>query len=157
MKSQLWEGFCYVSTSNLIATGQLLVLNQVQQLSFFLVQCFKKLDPQRFFLNLLDRWAGTTGATEVLDTVDSLGDKLIDKFITKTVNGVKYFGCSGGTRPSIQQIKKESLWIQLLEALHQEEAELLDLVKDKKLTSRYKITRANVAEAFPELGLQDEA
>ena len=83
--------------------------------------------------------------------------RLIDKFITKTVNGVKLYGCSGTPRPSIQQIKKEALWIQLLEALHQEEAEVLDLVKDKKLTSRYKITRANVIEAFPELHLQDEA
>ena len=80
--------------------------------------------------------------------------RLIDKFITKTVNGVKYFGCSGSTRPTIQQIKKEAMWIQLLEVLHQEEAEVLDLVKDKKLNTRYKITCANVAEAFPELGLQ---
>lgn len=82
--------------------------------------------------------------------------RMLDKFITKTVAGVKYYGCSGTTKPSIQQIKKESMWIQLLEALHMDEADLLDLIKDKKLTSRYKITKANVAEAFPELGLQNE-
>ena len=45
------------------------------------------------------------------------------------------------------------MWIQLLEALHQEEAEVLDLIKDKKLTDRYKITKQNVIDAFPELGL----
>ena len=81
--------------------------------------------------------------------------RLLDKFITKTVGGVTYYGCSGTPKPRLQQIKKEHMWIQLLEALHSEEAELLDLVKDKKLTSRYKITKQNVIDAFPELGLQD--
>ena len=81
--------------------------------------------------------------------------RLLDKFITKTVGGVTYHGCSGTTKPRIQQIKKEHMWIQLLEALHAEEAELLDLVKDKKLTSRYKITKQNVIDAFPELGLEN--
>lgn len=83
--------------------------------------------------------------------------RVLDKFITKTVNNVKYFGCSGTTRPSIQQLKKENMWIQLLEALHADEAEVLDLIKDKKLTSRYKVTRQNVIDAFPELNLQNEA
>lgn len=82
--------------------------------------------------------------------------RILDKFITKTVNGVKYYGCSGTAKPSIQQLKKENMWIQLLEALHVEEAELLDLVKDKKLTSRYKVTKQNVIDAFPELGIQNE-
>ena len=82
--------------------------------------------------------------------------RLIDKFITKTINGMTLYGCSGQTRPSIKQLKKEALWIQLLEALHPDEANLLDLVKDKKLTSRYKITRQNVIDAFPELGLQND-
>lgn len=82
--------------------------------------------------------------------------RLLDKFIKKTVNGVTYYGCSGRPQPSIQQLKKEALWIQLLEALHPDEAEVLDLVKDKKLTSRYKITKQNVIDAFPELGLQND-
>lgn len=82
--------------------------------------------------------------------------RMLDKFIKKTINGVTYFGCSGQTKPRIAQIKKEQMWVQLLEALHAEEAEVLDLIKDKKLTSRYKITRQNVIDAFPELGLQDE-
>ncbi len=81
--------------------------------------------------------------------------RLLDKFIKKTVNGVTYFGCSGSTKPRIQQIKKEHMWIQLLESLHQDEAELLDLVKDGGLTTRYKVTKQNVIDAFPELGLQD--
>ena len=82
--------------------------------------------------------------------------RLLEKFIKKTVNGVTVYGCSGTPQPRIQQIKKEQLWIQLLESLHADEAEILDLIKDKKLTDRYKITRQNVIDAFPELGLQNE-
>ena len=81
--------------------------------------------------------------------------RLLEKFIKKTVNGVTYYGCSNGVKPSMQQLRKEKLWIQILEALHSEEASLLDLVKDKKLTSRYKITKQNVIDAFPELKLQN--
>lgn len=82
--------------------------------------------------------------------------RLIDKMIKKEVNGVTYYGCSGKTRPSVQQLKKEALWIQLLESLHADEAEVLDLIKDKKLNTRYKITKQNVVDAFPELKLQDQ-
>ena len=82
--------------------------------------------------------------------------RLLPTFIKKTINGVTYYGCSNNVRPQMQQLKKENLWIQILESLHHEELEMLDLVKDKKLTSRYKITRQNVIDAFPELKLQDE-
>ena len=82
--------------------------------------------------------------------------RLLTKFITKTVGGVTYFGCSNTPKPNMQQLKKENLWIQILESLHAEEASVLDLVKDKKLTTRYKITKQNVIDAFPELLLQNE-
>ena len=82
--------------------------------------------------------------------------RMLEKFIKKTVNGVTYYGCSNNVRPQMQQLKKENLWIQILEALHPEEAEVLDLIKDKKLTSRYKITKQNVIDAFPELLLQND-
>ena len=82
--------------------------------------------------------------------------RMLEKFIKKTVNGITYYGCSNSPRPQMQQLKKENLWIQILESLHEEEASVLDLVKDKKLTSRYKITKQNVIDAFPELGLQEE-
>ena len=82
--------------------------------------------------------------------------RLLEKFIKKTVNGVTWYGCSNQTRPQMQQLKKENLWIQILESLHPEESQVLDLIKDKKLTSRYKITKQNVIDAFPELKLQDE-
>ena len=45
------------------------------------------------------------------------------------------------------------MWVQLLEGLHPEEANMMDLVKDGKITDRYKITKQNVIDAFPELCL----
>ena len=82
--------------------------------------------------------------------------RLLDKMIKKEINGVTYYGCSGTTKPVVQQLKKEALWIQLLESLHADEAELLDLIKDKKLTTRYKVTKQNVIDAFPELKLDKQ-
>ena len=80
----------------------------------------------------------------------------IEKFIKKDFGRFFVYGCSGAQKPRIQQLKKESLWLQLLENLHRDEAEVLDLVKDKQLNKKYKITKQNVIDAFPELKLQDE-
>lgn len=52
---------------------------------------------------------------------------------------------------SLKQMKREQLFIQMLEGLHQEEAELLCLVKDKLLQDKYRITKAVVEEAFPQI------
>ena len=43
------------------------------------------------------------------------------------------------------------MFIQILEGLHPLDAEILCLVKDKKLYDKYKITKANVAEAYPDI------
>jgi len=60
-----------------------------------------------------------------------------------------YLFFKGGS--SINQTTRENLFIQLLEGLHEEEAQLLVLVKDKGLQKKYKITRACVEEAFPHI------
>ena len=48
-------------------------------------------------------------------------------------------------------MKKEVMFIQLLEALHSSEAELVCLMKDKQVHKRFKITKAVVQDAFPEI------
>lgn len=48
-------------------------------------------------------------------------------------------------------VKRETMFIQLLESLHSSEAELLCLVKDKQLHRRYKITKPVIQEAFPDI------
>ena len=57
-----------------------------------------------------------------------------------------------GGNDKISQMKRETMFIQLLEGLSAEEAELLCLVKDGRLTEKYKrITKAVVSEAFPSI------
>lgn len=49
------------------------------------------------------------------------------------------------------QTKREVMFIQLLESLHQSEAEILCLIKDKQLHKRFKLTKVVVQEAFPDI------
>lgn len=51
----------------------------------------------------------------------------------------------------IAQTKRESMFIQMLEALHESEAELMCLVKDKQLHKRFKITKVVVQDAYPDI------
>ena len=60
-----------------------------------------------------------------------------------------YLFFKGGA--NVSQTRRETLFIQLLEGLHQGEAEVLCLVKDKKLGKRWKITKQCVEEAFPQI------
>ena len=59
-----------------------------------------------------------------------------------------YLFFKGGSS-SLKQSQRENLFIQMLEGLQEDEAELLILVKDKALNKRYRITRACVETAFP--------
>lgn len=56
-----------------------------------------------------------------------------------------------GGNAAINSIRRESMFINILEGLHPLEAEILILVKDKKLDTKYKITKEIVAEAYPDI------
>ena len=57
-----------------------------------------------------------------------------------------------GGQDTLKSLKRESMFVQLLEGLAAEEAELLVLVKDGQLNKKYKrITKAVVQEAFPQI------
>ena len=56
-----------------------------------------------------------------------------------------------GGNDTLSPIRRESIFIQLLEGLHPDEAKIVCLVKDKKLTDEYKITKEIVAEAYPDI------
>ncbi len=60
-----------------------------------------------------------------------------------------YHFFKGGS--SIKQAKREQMFIQMLEGLSSGEAEALILAKDKKIGKRWKITKACVTEAYPEI------
>ena len=57
-----------------------------------------------------------------------------------------------GGDPRLKALKRETMFVQLLEGLSAEEAELLCLVKDGNLNDKYKrITKSVVSEAFPQI------
>lgn len=61
-----------------------------------------------------------------------------------------YYFVKGGA-DNIPMIRRESMFIQMLEGLHPDEAEILCLVKDKALHKKYRITKNVVTEAFPSI------
>ena len=56
-----------------------------------------------------------------------------------------------GGNDAMSNIRRESMFINLLQGLHPLEAEIICLVKDKRLEEKYKITQDVVAEAFPDI------
>lgn len=61
----------------------------------------------------------------------------------------KFFYFIKGGADNVPGVKKENMFLQMLEGLYKDEAEVVCLVKDKKLQKKYRITLAVVKEAFP--------
>ena len=60
-----------------------------------------------------------------------------------------------GGNDRLSNMKRENMLIQLLESLHADEAEIVNLVKDGDLQSKYKITRSVVEQAYPDINWRD--
>ena len=56
-----------------------------------------------------------------------------------------------GGNDGISSLRRETMFIQMLEGLHPKEAEIMVLVKDKSLQKKYKITRSAVEQAYPDI------
>jgi len=56
-----------------------------------------------------------------------------------------------GGNDRLSAIRRETMFIQLLEGLHPSEAKIICLVKDKNLESEYKITYDMVVQAYPDI------
>jgi hypothetical protein len=56
-----------------------------------------------------------------------------------------------GGNDSLSSLRRETMFINILEGLHPKEAEILVLVKDKRLQTKYKITKEVVIEAYPDI------
>ena len=61
-----------------------------------------------------------------------------------------YNFCKGGN-PSLSNLRRETMFINILQGLHPREAQILILVKDKNLESQYKIGKEIVSMAYPEI------
>lgn len=56
-----------------------------------------------------------------------------------------------GGNDTMNNIRRETMFINILEGLHPLEAEIICLVKDKNLSTKYKITKEVVSEAYPDI------
>ena len=67
-----------------------------------------------------------------------------------------YNFCKGGN-PSLSNLRRETMFINILQGLHPREAQILILVKDKNLESEYKINKEIVSMAYPEIHWGDRS
>ena len=56
-----------------------------------------------------------------------------------------------GGNDKLSKTRRETMFIQMLEGLHPEEAEIICLVKDKQLGTKFKLTKEQVSKAFPDI------
>ena len=56
-----------------------------------------------------------------------------------------------GGNDQLSSLRRETMFINILEGLHPLEAEIVCLVKDKNLESKYKISKEVVSEAYPDI------
>ena len=63
----------------------------------------------------------------------------------------KFYNFLKGGNPSLSSLRRETMFIDMLQGMHPLEAEILILVKDGRLEDRYKITKEIVSEAFPDI------
>ena len=63
----------------------------------------------------------------------------------------KFYNFLKGGNNGLSSLRRETMFINILEGLHPLEAEILILVKDKKLTDKYKITKEIAAAAYPQI------
>ena len=101
---------------------------------------------------LSDKVNQLVGTMEYFDTT-SLGNAADMKKGKTTIRKewTKFYNFCKGGNDQLKSLRRETMFIQILEGLHPLDAEILCLVKDKKLETKYKITKEIVSEAYPDI------
>ena len=73
------------------------------------------------------------------------GKTTLRKEYTKFYNFVK------GGNPGLSNLRRETMFINILSGLHPLEAQIVCLIKDKKLETKYKISKELVSKAYPDI------
>jgi hypothetical protein len=63
----------------------------------------------------------------------------------------RFYNFIRGGNDGLSSLRRETMFINVLQGLHPLEAEILILIKDKKLETKYKIGFDNVKTAFPDI------
>ncbi len=92
---------------------------------------------------------------QAVDTMGDLSSSSIgssdQKHTTIRTEYTKFYNFIKGGNDSLSTLRRENIFINLLEGLHPLEAEIICLCKDKKLQEKYKITKEIVSEAYPDI------
>jgi len=81
----------------------------------------------------------------------SLGSSDKQGHTTIRIEYVNFYHFLKGGNDALNSIRRETMFINILEGLHPLEAEILCLVKDKKLEDRYKVTKDVVTKAYSDI------
>ena len=90
-------------------------------------------------------YSGTLSTKISLGAGDSNGRTTIRREFKNFYQFVK------GGNPGLNSIRRETMFINILQGLHPLEAEIMCLVKDGNLEDRYKITKEVVSEAYSDI------
>jgi len=63
----------------------------------------------------------------------------------------RFYNFVRGGNDGLSSLRRETMFINVLQGLHPLEAEIICLCKDKKLETKYKISKEVVAEAYPDI------
>ena len=108
--------------------------------------------------NLEDETATGTLSEKIEDAVSKMGELRTTSLGSQDQGKAsirkefqKFYNFIKGGNDGLSGIRRETMFINILTGLHPLEAEILILIKDKKLTDKYKITKEIVSEAFPDI------
>ena len=63
----------------------------------------------------------------------------------------KFYNFVKGGNDSLSNLRRETMFINILSGLHPMEAQIVCLIKDKQLETKYKISQDVVSEAYPDI------
>ena len=108
--------------------------------------------------NLEDETATGTLSEKIEDAVSKMGELRTTSLGSQDQGKAsirkefqKFYNFIKGGNDGLSGIRRETMFINILTGLHPLEAEILILIKDKKLTDKYKITKEIVSEAYPDI------
>jgi hypothetical protein len=83
-------------------------------------------------------------------------DKMVDAMGSNQRTSIRnefriFYNFLRGGNDGLSSIRRETMFINLLEGLHPKEAEIIILTKDKKLTDRYKLSFELIRDAYPDV------
>ena len=108
--------------------------------------------------NLEDEMATGTLSDKINDAVGKMGEMGSNSLgsqdqgrTTIRKESKNFYNFIKGGNNALSSLRRETMFINILQGLHPLEAEILILVKDKDLESKYKISKAVVSQAFPDI------